>query len=57
MDDVEKGRIPPKKFPTAELLRRNNAGQPLEDDDEGPKLQRGANTWPGNVKGCDGGMM
>lgn len=47
VDDVEKGRVDPKKYPTTELIRRKNAGEPLEDSEDKDALPRGKNTWPG----------
>ena len=47
VDDVEKGRIEPKKYPTSELIRRKNAGQPLQDDEDKDALPRGKNIWTG----------
>lgn len=35
------------KYPTSELIRRKNAGLPLEDDEDKGALPRGKNTWPG----------
>ena len=36
-----------KKYPTSELIRRKNAGLPLEDDEDKGALPRGKNSWPG----------
>ncbi|KAJ8300120.1 hypothetical protein KUTeg_021639 [Tegillarca granosa] len=36
-----------QKHPTSELIRRRNAGLPLEDDEEKSALPRGKNTWQG----------
>ncbi|XP_076092470.1 coiled-coil domain-containing protein 180-like isoform X4 [Mytilus galloprovincialis] len=47
VDDVEKGRVEPKKYPTSELIRRRNQGLPLEDDEDKNALPRGKNTWTG----------
>ncbi|KAL4219460.1 hypothetical protein ACF0H5_022039 [Mactra antiquata] len=47
VDDVERGRVDSKKYPTTELIRRKNAGEPLEDNDDKDALPRGKNTWPG----------
>ncbi|CAH1787861.1 unnamed protein product [Owenia fusiformis] len=50
VDNVKRGRVEPTKFPTAELIRRKAAGQPLEDDISKQKLcDRGPGTWPGFV--------
>ena len=46
--NVENSGVPPAKYPTSELIRRKNTGQPLEDQEEKNKLPRGKNTWPGN---------
>ncbi|KAK3086983.1 hypothetical protein FSP39_000010 [Pinctada imbricata] len=47
VDDVEKGRIEPTRYPTSELIRRKNAGVPLEDDEDKDALPRGRNSWNG----------
>ncbi|KAK3581902.1 hypothetical protein CHS0354_024214 [Potamilus streckersoni] len=47
VDDVEKGRVEPTKYPTSELIRRKNAGEPLEDDEDKDAVPRGQSTWPG----------
>ncbi|XP_021341706.1 coiled-coil domain-containing protein 180-like isoform X3 [Mizuhopecten yessoensis] len=47
VDDVERGRIDAKKYPTSELIRRRNAGLPLEDSDDKDALPRGKTVWPG----------
>ncbi|XP_078326137.1 coiled-coil domain-containing protein 180-like isoform X2 [Crassostrea virginica] len=47
IDDVIKGRVESPKYPTSELIRRKNAGLPLEDDEDKGALPRGKNTWPG----------
>ncbi|XP_060571229.1 coiled-coil domain-containing protein 180-like [Ruditapes philippinarum] len=47
VDDVEKGRIDATKYPTTELIRRKNAGEPLEDSEDKDALPRGKNTWTG----------
>ena len=39
--------VEPKKYPTSELIRRKNAGEPLEDDDDKNALPRGKGTWQG----------
>ena len=39
--------VPPVKYPTSELIRRKNAGQPLEDSGEKEGPPRGKNSWPG----------
>ena len=41
--------IEPKKYPTSELIRRKNAGQPLQDDEDKDALPRGKNIWTGNI--------
>ncbi|XP_056009695.1 coiled-coil domain-containing protein 180-like isoform X3 [Ostrea edulis] len=47
IDDVIKGRVEPTKYPTSELIRRRNAGLPLEDDEDKGALPRGKNAWTG----------
>ncbi|XP_074654547.1 coiled-coil domain-containing protein 180-like [Tubulanus polymorphus] len=47
IDDVNKGRTEAKKFPTSELIRRKQAGLPLEDDESKTLIPRGKNKWPG----------
>ncbi|XP_064648966.1 coiled-coil domain-containing protein 180-like isoform X2 [Lineus longissimus] len=47
VDDVEKGRVEPKKYPTSELIRRKNAGMALEDDESKTAVPRGKKTWTG----------
>ncbi|XP_061169622.1 coiled-coil domain-containing protein 180-like isoform X3 [Saccostrea echinata] len=47
VDDVIKGRVDPTRYPTSELIRRKNAGLPLEDDEDKGALPRGKNTWQG----------
>lgn len=47
VDEIEKGRTEAQKHPTSELIRRRNAGLPLEDDEEKSALPRGKNTWQG----------
>lgn len=39
--------VDPKKYPTTELIRRKNAGEPLEDNEDKDALPRGKNTWQG----------
>lgn len=41
--------IEPKKYPTSELIRRKNAGQPLQDDEDKDALPRGKNIWTGTL--------
>ena len=41
--------VEPKKYPTSELIRRKNAGEPLEDDEDKDALPRGKSTWQGTV--------
>jgi len=36
-----------KKYPTVELIRRKNAGEPLEDSEDKNALPRGKHTWTG----------
>ena len=40
--------VPTVKHSTAELLRRQNAGEALEDTEPKETMPRGKNTWPGN---------
>ncbi|KAL3871453.1 hypothetical protein ACJMK2_039450 [Sinanodonta woodiana] len=47
IDDIEKGRVEPTKYPTSELIRRKNAGEPLEDDEDKDAVPRGQSTWSG----------
>ncbi|GFO20003.1 coiled-coil domain-containing protein 180-like [Plakobranchus ocellatus] len=47
VDDVEKGRVEPTLYPTSELIRRMNAGEPLEDDEDKGALPRGKASWIG----------
>ncbi|KAK3801077.1 hypothetical protein RRG08_027281 [Elysia crispata] len=47
VDDVEKGRVEPTLYPTSELIRRMNAGEPLEDDEDKGSLPRGKASWIG----------
>ncbi|RUS87186.1 hypothetical protein EGW08_005026 [Elysia chlorotica] len=47
VDDVEKGRVDPTLYPTSELIRRMNAGEPLEDDEDKGSLPRGKASWIG----------
>ncbi|XP_076436919.1 coiled-coil domain-containing protein 180-like isoform X2 [Babylonia areolata] len=47
VDDVEKGRVEPTRYPTSELIRRKNAGEPLEDDEDKDALPRGKGNWLG----------
>lgn len=47
VDDVEKGRVEPTLYPTCELIRRMNAGEPLEDDEDKGALPRGKASWIG----------
>ncbi|XP_069121816.1 LOW QUALITY PROTEIN: coiled-coil domain-containing protein 180-like [Argopecten irradians] len=47
VDDIERGRVDAKKYPTSELIRRRNAGLPLEDSEDKDALPRGKTVWPG----------
>ncbi|XP_050389125.1 coiled-coil domain-containing protein 180 isoform X2 [Patella vulgata] len=47
VDEVKKGRVPPSRYPTSELLRRKAAGESLEDGEEMGMIPRGRGTWPG----------
>ncbi|XP_035827051.1 coiled-coil domain-containing protein 180 [Aplysia californica] len=47
IDDVEKGRVEPTRYPTSELIRRKNAGEPLEDEEDKDALPRGKANWIG----------
>lgn len=47
VDDVEKGRVEPTKYPTSELIRRKNAGEPMEDEEDKDALPRGKGNWLG----------
>ncbi|XP_033732294.1 coiled-coil domain-containing protein 180-like isoform X1 [Pecten maximus] len=47
VDDIERGRVDAKKYPTSELIRRRNAGLPLEDSDDKDALPRGKTVWTG----------
>ena len=42
-----------KKYPTVELIRRKNAGEPLEDSEDKNALPRGKHTWTGGNCNCD----
>ena len=37
----------PTRYPTSELIRRRNAGEPLEDDEDKDALPRGKGNWLG----------
>lgn len=50
VDDTVKGKLMPKKYPTTELLRRNQCGLPLDDVVPETMMQRGSRTWDGLVK-------
>ena len=41
--------VPATKYPTSELVRRKNAGQPLEDVEEKTVRPRGKKTWTGKL--------
>ncbi|KAH3795799.1 hypothetical protein DPMN_149360 [Dreissena polymorpha] len=41
----EQSGVDAKKYPTTELIRRRNAGEPLEDNEDKNALPRGKNTW------------
>ncbi|KAK7094377.1 coiled-coil domain-containing protein 180-like isoform X2 [Littorina saxatilis] len=47
VDDVEKGYVEPTRYPTSELIRRKNAGQALDDDEDKDALPRGKGNWLG----------
>ncbi|ESP05024.1 hypothetical protein LOTGIDRAFT_156279 [Lottia gigantea] len=47
VDEVQVGRVPPRRYPTQELMRRKAAGESLEDGEEGEIIPRGKGTWPG----------
>ena len=39
--------VEPTRYPTSELIRRKNAGEPLEDDEDKDALPRGRGNWLG----------
>ena len=39
--------VEPTKYPTSELIRRKNAGEPLEDEEDKDALPRGKANWIG----------
>ena len=39
--------VEPTLYPTSELIRRMNAGEPLEDDEDKGALPRGKASWIG----------
>jgi hypothetical protein len=39
--------VEPTRYPTSELIRRRNAGEPLEDDEDKDALPRGKGNWLG----------
>lgn len=48
VDDTEKGRVQATRHPTSELIRRRNAGESLEDEeDTKDALSRGKGNWLG----------
>ncbi|XP_072015860.1 coiled-coil domain-containing protein 180-like [Amphiura filiformis] len=47
MDDVETGRVDPKRLKTSALIRRKQAGLPLEDKEYVPLIERGPHVWMG----------
>ncbi|KAL8612782.1 hypothetical protein ACOMHN_033452 [Nucella lapillus] len=47
VDEVEKGRVEPTRYPTSELIRRKNMGEPLEDEEVKDALPRGKGNWLG----------
>ncbi|KAK7495731.1 hypothetical protein BaRGS_00012951, partial [Batillaria attramentaria] len=47
VDDVEKGRVERTRYPTSELIRRKEVGEPLIDEDDRDALPRGKGNWLG----------
>ncbi|XP_022107089.1 coiled-coil domain-containing protein 180-like [Acanthaster planci] len=47
VDEVEVGRVDPKRLKTSALIRRKKAGLPLEDNEYVPLIKRGSRQWPG----------
>ncbi|XP_015222465.2 coiled-coil domain-containing protein 180 isoform X1 [Lepisosteus oculatus] len=47
IDDIQIGQIAVVKEKTCTLIRRKQAGLPLEDKQYKPLIQRGSRTWPG----------
>uniref|UniRef100_A0A1I8I5B4 DUF4455 domain-containing protein n=1 Tax=Macrostomum lignano TaxID=282301 RepID=A0A1I8I5B4_9PLAT len=46
-DEVERGRVPPDLLPTADLLRKQMAGEPLHDPNKDQLIPRGKANWSG----------
>ncbi|CAF2574698.1 unnamed protein product [Rotaria sp. Silwood2] len=46
-DEITRTKLPPVKQPLDELIRRQQAGRPLEDVDPTPILERKPGHWPG----------
>ncbi|XP_077986671.1 coiled-coil domain-containing protein 180-like [Glandiceps talaboti] len=47
VDDVETGRVDPKKHKTSTLIKRKQSGKALEDDEYKPVIERGSRAWQG----------
>ncbi|XP_070532747.1 coiled-coil domain-containing protein 180-like [Ptychodera flava] len=47
VDDVETGRVDPKKHKTSTLMKRKQSGKPLEDEEYKPVIERGSRAWIG----------
>ncbi|XP_071511232.1 coiled-coil domain-containing protein 180-like [Diadema antillarum] len=47
VDDVITGRVDPKRMKTSALIRRKQAGLPLEDNEYVPLIKRGSRQWAG----------
>ncbi|XP_038046309.1 coiled-coil domain-containing protein 180-like isoform X2 [Patiria miniata] len=47
VDEVEVGRVDPKRLKTSALIRRKKAGLPLEDNEYVPLIKRGSRQWAG----------
>ncbi|XP_041481342.1 coiled-coil domain-containing protein 180-like isoform X1 [Lytechinus variegatus] len=47
VDDVITGRVDPKRMKTSALMRRKQAGLPLEDNEYIPLIKRGTRQWEG----------
>ncbi|XP_002742433.1 coiled-coil domain-containing protein 180-like [Saccoglossus kowalevskii] len=47
VDDVETGRVDPKKHKTSTLIKRKQSGRPLEDEEYKPVIERAGRMWQG----------
>ncbi|XP_041370743.1 coiled-coil domain-containing protein 180-like [Gigantopelta aegis] len=47
VDDIDKGKVEVKRFSTSELIRRQNAGEPLFEEEDTHIIKRGKGNWKG----------